>query len=326
MFVPSQTAALAAGNQKKAWNYIELFYHEQGDETTSYVTDNYLGGLAKQVAGLNFGQWDSDRGASTLQTQVTSDTRPPPPPDTTAPRRSSSPAPRARLSRSSAPPSYSQIQDAINSASMRIPLRRVMLVLAVIGLGVATYLTIIHYAGLKPACTAGQSCIKVQTSVWSKLDGVPVALLGLIGYIGITASLLAPDREETRLATLGLTLIGFAFSGYLTYRELFSIHAICEWCASSAVILTLLFISAAYRYVTVSDFTAPAAPAPLPPKGRTPPRRPRGPRAAPRRAPERLRTLVTDAGSPLPRCSSIFSQNAGSMAASRPAGARMMQA
>jgi len=149
---------------------------------------------------------------------------------------------------------------------MRIPLRRVMLVLSVIGLGVATYLTIIHYAGINPACTAGQSCVKVQTSQWSKVGGVPVALLGLIGYIGITASLLAPDREETRLATLGLTLVGFAFSGYLTYRELFSIHAICEWCASSAVILTILFLCAAYRYVTVSDYVEPAVAAPLPPK------------------------------------------------------------
>jgi uncharacterized membrane protein len=140
-----------------------------------------------------------------------------------------------------------------------------MLVLAIIGLGVAIYLTIIHYAGIKPACTAGQSCIKVQTSVWSKLDGVPVALLGLIGYVGITISLLVPDREESRLATLGLTLVGFAFSGYLTYRELFSIHAICEWCASSAVILTILFICASYRYVTVSDDVAPVV-APLAPK------------------------------------------------------------
>jgi uncharacterized membrane protein len=149
---------------------------------------------------------------------------------------------------------------------MRIPLRRVMLVLSVIGLGVATYLTIIHYAGINPACTAGQSCVKVQTSVWSKLDGVPVALLGLIGYIGITVSLLVPDREESRLATLGLTLVGFAFSCYLTYRELFSIHAICEWCASSAVILTVLFFCSAYRYVTVSDDSEPLAVAPLPPK------------------------------------------------------------
>ena len=149
---------------------------------------------------------------------------------------------------------------------MRFPLRRVMLVLSLIGLGVATYLTIIHYAGINPACTAGQSCVKVQTSTWSKLDGIPVALLGLIGYIGITISLLVPDREESRLATLGLTLVGFAFSGYLTYRELFSIHAICEWCASSAVILTILFLCAAYRYVTASDNVEPVVVSPLPPK------------------------------------------------------------
>ena len=132
-------------------------------------------------------------------------------------------------------------------------LRRVMIGLAVVGLAVAAYLTYVHYAGIKPACTAGTSCIKVQTSEWSKLDGVPVALLGLIGYVGILASLLLPDREETRLATLGLTLVGCGFSGYLTYRELFSIHAVCEWCASSAVILTILFVSAVVRYVLVSD-------------------------------------------------------------------------
>ena len=132
-------------------------------------------------------------------------------------------------------------------------LRRVMIGLAVVGLAVAAYLTYVHYAGIKPACTAGTSCIKVQTSEWSKLDGVPVALLGLIGYVGILATLLLPDREETRLATLGLTLVGCGFSGYLTYRELFSIHAVCEWCASSAVILTILFVSAVVRYVLVSD-------------------------------------------------------------------------
>ena len=70
MFVPSQTAMLAAGQQKKGWNYLELFYHEQGDETQSYVTDNYLGGLAKQIPGLNFNQWSSDRQSSTLSAQV----------------------------------------------------------------------------------------------------------------------------------------------------------------------------------------------------------------------------------------------------------------
>ena len=131
----------------------------------------------------------------------------------------------------------------------QVIVRRAMIGVAVLGLALAAYLTYVHYAGIKPACTAGQACIKVQTSQWSRLDGVPVALIGLIGYVGILLSLLVPDREESRLATLSLTLIGVGFSGYLTYRELYSIHAVCEECATSAVILTLLFIGAVIRYL-----------------------------------------------------------------------------
>ena len=113
-------------------------------------------------------------------------------------------------------------------------LRITMIVLAVVGLAVASYLTYVHYAGIKPACTAGESCTKVQTSVYSKLAGVPVALIGLLGYIAILGSLLVRETETSRLATMCLMLVGFGFSAYLTYRELFSIHAVCEWCASSA--------------------------------------------------------------------------------------------
>ena len=51
MFKTQQIAALAAGKQSKAWNYLELFYHEQGEEDTGYVTESYLQGLAHQVAG-----------------------------------------------------------------------------------------------------------------------------------------------------------------------------------------------------------------------------------------------------------------------------------
>ncbi|HET8976622.1 MAG TPA: vitamin K epoxide reductase family protein [Solirubrobacteraceae bacterium] len=150
---------------------------------------------------------------------------------------------------------------------MRFTLRRAMTVVALLGIALTIYLTIVHYAGLKPACTAGQSCIKVQTSQWSELAGVPVALIGLIGYILILGSLLAKDIEETRLATLGLTLIGFGFSVYLTYREGHSIHAYCEECLTSAAFMTVLFIAAAYRYVTTDDLAkAPPAPAALPPR------------------------------------------------------------
>src|SRR2546426_1181590 len=102
-------------------------------------------------------------------------------------------------------------------------LRITLLALTLIGLGVASYLTYVHYAGIKPACTAGESCTKVQTSQYSKLAGVPVA--------------------------------GFGFSGYLTGRELFSIHAICEWCVSSAVIMTLLMCLSIWRFLR-GDLTA----------------------------------------------------------------------
>jgi uncharacterized membrane protein len=132
-------------------------------------------------------------------------------------------------------------------------LSRVMIVLAVIGLGDATYLTIVHYAGIKVVCSgAGNPCQQVQTSQYSKVAGVPVALLGLIGYVGILAALLWPEREATRLATVALTLFGFGFSAFLTYQETFTIqgHPIyCEWCVGSAIILTVLFILSLIRYL-----------------------------------------------------------------------------
>src|SRR5437879_10949995 len=107
-------------------------------------------------------------------------------------------------------------------------LKRTLLVLTLIGIGVATYLTYIHYAGIKPLCGRnGDGCEIVQTSEYSKLAGVPVALIGLIGYVAILAALLAPENESSRFAAVGLTVVGFGFSAYLTFRELFSIHHIC---------------------------------------------------------------------------------------------------
>ncbi len=260
MFIPQQAAALAAGQQKLGWNYIELFYHEQGDETSSYVNDGFLGGLAKQVSGLNFNQWSSDRQSSSFTEQVNKDTQ-------AAAAQGFSATPTIVVSGPQEPGQADRepgdlpaapVGDQVGVVNASARIRRGMLVLSVIGLGVAIYLTYVHYSGTKPACTAGESCIKVQTSQWSKLAGVPVALIGLIGYVSILASLVVGDREESRLATLGLTLIGFLFSGYLTYRELFSIHAVCEWCASSAVILTILLVCAVIRYVITDDLHAAA--------------------------------------------------------------------
>jgi uncharacterized membrane protein len=146
-------------------------------------------------------------------------------------------------------------------------LRITLIVLAVIGLGLASYLTYVHYAGIKPACTAGESCTKVQTSVYSKLAGVPVALMGLIGYVAILGSLLAGEREATRLATAVFTLGGFGFSAYLTYREIFSIHAICEWCVSSAGILTVMMCLSVWRFLRGEIPESASYAPPVPPGG-----------------------------------------------------------
>jgi uncharacterized membrane protein len=140
-------------------------------------------------------------------------------------------------------------------------LRLIMTLLTLVGLGVASYLTYIHYAGINPVCTLGGSCLKVQTSVYSKLAGVPVALMGLIGYVAIMASLLAPENETTRFATVVFTVLGFGFSAYLTYRELFSIHAICEWCVSSAAIMTVLTCLAIWRFLRGDAATREISPA-----------------------------------------------------------------
>jgi protein-disulfide isomerase len=73
VFKTQQVAALAAGKQDKMWNFVETFYHEQGEEDSGYVTESYLQGIAKQVPGLNLPQWTSDRNEPALASQIASD-------------------------------------------------------------------------------------------------------------------------------------------------------------------------------------------------------------------------------------------------------------
>ncbi len=75
---------------------------------------------------------------------------------------------------------------------------------------------------------------------------VPVGLLGAVGYVAILAAWLLGRKGRGRLAQLapvfvfGMALFGVLFSIYLTYIELFVIHAVCIWCLTSAVIMALV--------------------------------------------------------------------------------------
>jgi protein-disulfide isomerase len=74
-FKIQQVAALAAGKQNKMWDFIDLFYHEQGREDSGYVTERYLRGLAQRVTGLNLIGWTAARDEPELTDAVTSDAR-----------------------------------------------------------------------------------------------------------------------------------------------------------------------------------------------------------------------------------------------------------
>jgi uncharacterized membrane protein len=108
-----------------------------------------------------------------------------------------------------------------------------------VGLGIAGYLTVVHYTGAAPVCALSHGCETVQKSRYSELAGVPVALLGLLGYLAILAAL-ARDGERERTLAAFLSLGGFGFSAWLTYTEVAKLHAICPWCVASAVCMTLL--------------------------------------------------------------------------------------
>lgn len=133
-------------------------------------------------------------------------------------------------------------------------------VIALLGVAIAGYLVYVHYADLKPFCVSSGGCETVQSSAYADFLGVPVALLGLIGYVLILGSLFIRG-EIGRIVTAVLCLSGFGFSVYLTYLELFRIEAICQWCVASATLMTVLMILAIVRLLKGED-EAPEADSP----------------------------------------------------------------
>lgn len=129
------------------------------------------------------------------------------------------------------------------------PLRAAAVALSALGVGIAAYLTYVHYADASPICVAGSAaCERVQQSEYAELAGVPVALLGLLCYAAILAATLS-GRELGRILAATLALAGVAFSAYLTVVELFVIEAICQWCVASALTMAALAAVATLRVV-----------------------------------------------------------------------------
>jgi uncharacterized membrane protein len=124
-------------------------------------------------------------------------------------------------------------------------LRVLLGVLAAAGLLISAYLTWVHFAQVAPVCVGGSGgCETVQSSRYASVLGVPVAVLGLVGYTGLLFSAVLRGELGVYLGFL-IALIGTLFSVYLTYLEVFVIHAICQWCVASAAIMVAALICAA---------------------------------------------------------------------------------
>jgi uncharacterized membrane protein len=120
-------------------------------------------------------------------------------------------------------------------------LRGVATFFATFGIGVATYVAIADSGGGSPVCIAGgRGCQTVAESSYSHLLGVNVAIFGIAGYVLLLGCALLRG-DAPRIAGFAISLVGFGYSLYLTYLELFTIEAICQWCVASAVLMTLLF-------------------------------------------------------------------------------------
>ena len=126
-------------------------------------------------------------------------------------------------------------------------LRGIGTFLATFGIGVATYIAIADSGGGSPVCIAGgHGCQAVAESSYSHLAGVNIAIFGIGGYVVLLVCALLRG-DAFRMTAFIVSLIGFGYSLYLTYLELFTIDAICQWCVASAVLMTLLFLTNAVR-------------------------------------------------------------------------------
>lgn len=120
-------------------------------------------------------------------------------------------------------------------------LRIALGVVAVCGLAVSGYLTAVRASGDDPACVVGGGCQTVQESEYSELAGIPVAVLGLVAYGTLLVAALMPGPLGRALG-LFTAVVGVGFSAWLTYAEFVLIEAVCAWCLTSAVLITLALV------------------------------------------------------------------------------------
>jgi uncharacterized membrane protein len=133
-------------------------------------------------------------------------------------------------------------------------LSQLAIILTIIGLLVSIYMTIYKITSNDSMCIGSGDCKTVNASRYAEVYGIPVALLGVVGYSAILAVLLLERRpgfvqQNGSLLFFGLSLTGFLFSLYLIFVEVALIKAYCPFCITSQAAMTLIFIISVIRLV-----------------------------------------------------------------------------
>ncbi len=131
---------------------------------------------------------------------------------------------------------------------------RISVALTIIGLAVSIYMTIYKLTDNQNMCIGNGGCSKVNSSVYAEVYGIPVAVFGIAGYAALMIMLFIENRNaflqaNATMITFGMALIGFLFTLYLIYVEVALIHALCPFCLTSQIAMTLFFILSVVRLV-----------------------------------------------------------------------------
>ena len=131
-------------------------------------------------------------------------------------------------------------------------LYRISIALTLLGVAVSAYMTIFKLTDNQRMCLGNGGCSKVNSSAYAEVYGIPVAIIGIGGYAVIAALTFMEDRnpflkQNGTMLVFGLALIGFLFTLYLIYVELALIKALCPFCVTSQITMTILFIISIIR-------------------------------------------------------------------------------
>ena len=133
-------------------------------------------------------------------------------------------------------------------------LYRASVALVILGLLVSIYMTVYKVLNADAMCLGSGDCSTVNASRYSEVNGIPVAVFGVLGYAAILATLYFENRnrffkQNSTLMIFGMALTGFLFTVWLIYVEFALLKALCPFCVTSQTAMTIIFMIAVMRLI-----------------------------------------------------------------------------